>query len=138
MLVIGFLCVSLGKSTVYVLEEYTTEEQRSVVFLWAKGPNANDIHKEMFPGYGRKCLWRKAVADDEEVETDVRKWLRQPLEDLYAAGFDALVKRWDKCINVGGGYVKKYHKFYVLYPSVTYLLTDPVQLAPQMSCTSAI
>jgi hypothetical protein len=23
-------------------------------------------------------------------------------EDLHAAGFDALVKRWDKCINVGG------------------------------------
>jgi hypothetical protein len=30
-----------------VLEEYTTEEQRSVVlfFLWAKGLNAKDIHK---------------------------------------------------------------------------------------------
>jgi hypothetical protein len=26
---------------------------------------------------------------------------------LYAAGFDALVKRWNKCINVGGGYVEK-------------------------------
>jgi hypothetical protein len=32
-----------------VLEEYTTEEKRSVVrFLWAKGLNARDIHKEMF------------------------------------------------------------------------------------------
>jgi hypothetical protein len=28
-------------------------------------------------------------------------------KDLYAAGFDTMVKRWDKCINVGGGYVKK-------------------------------
>jgi hypothetical protein len=27
--------------------------------------------------------------------------------DLYAAGFDGLVKQWDKCINVGGGYVEK-------------------------------
>jgi hypothetical protein len=27
--------------------------------------------------------------------------------DFHAAGFDALVKRWDKCINVGGGYVEK-------------------------------
>jgi hypothetical protein len=35
-----------------VLEEYTTEEQLSVVhFLWAKGPNAKDIHEEMFPVY---------------------------------------------------------------------------------------
>jgi hypothetical protein len=45
-----------------VLDVCTTEEQRSVVrFLWAKGPNTNNIHKEMFPVYGRKCLSRKAV-----------------------------------------------------------------------------
>jgi hypothetical protein len=31
-----------------VLEASTTEEQRSVVrFLWVKGLNAEDIHKEM-------------------------------------------------------------------------------------------
>jgi hypothetical protein len=42
--------------------EYITEEQRSVVrFLWAKGPNAKDIHKEKIPVYGGKCLSRKAV-----------------------------------------------------------------------------
>jgi hypothetical protein len=42
-----------------VLEEYTTEEQRSVVcFLWAKGRNAKDIQKEMFPISGEKCLSR--------------------------------------------------------------------------------
>jgi hypothetical protein len=35
----------------------------------------------------------------------VRKWLRQQSKDLYAAGFDVLVKLWDKCISVGGGYV---------------------------------
>jgi hypothetical protein len=47
---------------VTVLEEYTTEEQNSVVrFLWAKGLNAKDIHKEMFPVYGGKCLSRKAI-----------------------------------------------------------------------------
>jgi hypothetical protein len=45
-----------------VLEEGTTEEQRSVVrFLWAKGLNAKDIHKETFPVYGGKCLPRKVV-----------------------------------------------------------------------------
>jgi hypothetical protein len=44
-----------------VLEEYTTEEQRSVVrFLWAKGLNAKDIHKEIFHLYGEMCLSRKA------------------------------------------------------------------------------
>jgi hypothetical protein len=40
-----------------VLEECTTEEQRCFAsFLWAKGLNAKDIHKEMFPVYGEKCL----------------------------------------------------------------------------------
>jgi hypothetical protein len=29
--------------------------------LWAKGLNGKDIHKEMFPVYGGKCLSRKAV-----------------------------------------------------------------------------
>jgi hypothetical protein len=97
--VIGFLCVSLGSSTVqlhdsigtftiifhnnkvsvadahtYVqrlvlvvkmatlLEEYTTEMEHPVVCsLWTKKLNAKDIHKEMFPVYGGKCLSRKAV-----------------------------------------------------------------------------
>jgi hypothetical protein len=59
-----------------------------VRFLWVKGLNAKDIHKEMFPVYGGMCLSRKAVhncvekhgkrfADDEEIETEVLKWLRQ-------------------------------------------------------------
>jgi hypothetical protein len=68
----------------------------------------------MFPVYGGEC---KAVHNlnekcgrrfaDEEVETEVRKWLRQQSKDLYAVGFGSLVKRWDMCINVGGGYVEK-------------------------------
>jgi hypothetical protein len=58
-------------------------------------------------------------------------------KDFYAAGFDTLVKRWDKSFNVGWGYVEKqmffyrpsfeYRMFYVLRPFVTYLLT--------LSCT---
>jgi hypothetical protein len=43
----------------------------------------------------------RLLADDEEVETEVLKWLRQQSKDFNAAGFDALVKRWDKCISVG-------------------------------------
>jgi hypothetical protein len=69
----------------------------------------------MFPVYGGKCLSRKPVHvweekrgrcffDDEEVETEVEKRPRQQSKDL---GFDALVKRWDNCSNVGGGYVEK-------------------------------
>jgi hypothetical protein len=86
MEVIGFLCVSLGSSTVQLHDSlgtrraracseagfgsqngdracgYTTEERRSVVlFLWAKGLSATDIHKEMFPVYRGKYLSRKVV-----------------------------------------------------------------------------
>jgi hypothetical protein len=43
----------------------------------------------------------KCFADDEEVETELRKWLRQQSKEFDPAGFDALAKQWDKCINVG-------------------------------------
>jgi hypothetical protein len=49
-------------------------------------------------------LGGKHFADDEKVELEVRKWLRQQSKDFYAAGFNALVKRWDKCVNAGGGH----------------------------------
>jgi hypothetical protein len=86
--------------------------------LWAKELSAKDIHKEMFPVYGGKCLSRRTVHNwvekfsqghsrVEDDEAEVRKWLRQQSEHFYGAGFDALVKLWDKTINVGGGYVKK-------------------------------
>jgi hypothetical protein len=39
-----------------VLEEYTNEEQRFFVFLWAKGLIAKYIHNERFPVYGGKYL----------------------------------------------------------------------------------
>jgi hypothetical protein len=49
----------------------------------------------------------KDVRKSQMMPDQVRKWLRQQLKDFFAAGFDALVKRWDKCISVGGGYVEK-------------------------------
>jgi hypothetical protein len=92
-----------------VLEECNAEEQPSFVrFLWTKEPNAKDVHKEMFPLYGVKCLSRKAAhswaekhgklfADDEEVETELRNWLRQQSEDFYAARFDPLIGQLYQC-----------------------------------------
>jgi hypothetical protein len=38
---------------------------------------------------------------------EVQRWLRQQSKDVYAVGLDALVKRQDKYINVGGEYVEK-------------------------------
>jgi hypothetical protein len=69
--------------------DWTTQEQRSsVCFFMSKRLNANYIHEEMVHVYGGKCLLCKAVHNwiekrgiyfvyDEEVETEVRKWLRQ-------------------------------------------------------------
>jgi hypothetical protein len=102
-----------------VLEENTTEEQHSLVrFLWTKVISEKDIHKVMFPVYGGKFLSRKAVHKLVEkfsrgrpnVEDDARpgaEVAETTLKNFYAGGYDALVKRWDKCINVGGGYVEK-------------------------------
>jgi hypothetical protein len=74
-----------------VLEACITVEQRSMVhFVGTKDINAKDIHKEIFPVYGgsicrlkrltggsRNCHFcGKSFADDEKIETEVRKWLR--------------------------------------------------------------
>jgi hypothetical protein len=89
-----------------------------VFFFCGQRTQAKDTHKEMFPVYGGKCLSSKAVhnwkgnllKDDRKSQMmpdQVRNWLRQQPEDFYAAGFDELAKRWDKCFNIGGGYVEK-------------------------------
>jgi hypothetical protein len=128
-----------------VLEECTIEEQRSVVrFLWGTGLNAQIIHKEYFLfTVGNVCRVRrlttgsrnflKGFRKSQMMPDQVRRWLRKQSKDLYSAGFNALVKRWDKCNSVSGGYVEKYmfffrfehHMFYVLYHFVIYLLTLP-------------
>jgi hypothetical protein len=72
------------------------------------------IFINIFSVYGEKCLLRKAFhnrvekrdksfADDEEVELSGC----DNSQNFYAADFDALVKRWDERVNVGGGYDEK-------------------------------
>jgi hypothetical protein len=104
---------------VTVLEDCTTREQSSLVqFLQEKGVSSRKIHKEMFLVYGGSVFrvkWfrtgsrnsLKDVRKSQILPDQVRKWLRQQSKDLYVAGFDALVKQWDMCINVDGGYVEK-------------------------------
>jgi stage V sporulation protein SpoVS len=100
------------------------------------------IHKELFPVYGGKCLSRKTVRNwTEKFSKNVRKSQMVPAQvallrlrqkqDFCAVGFDALVKQWNKCINVGRGYVEKC-KFsqvgisHVLrFISICDLFTDP-------------
>jgi hypothetical protein len=149
--VISFLCVSLGNSTVQLhdslgnrracacshagfvvkmvtmLEGCTTEEQSSVVlFLCGQ--------KTRCKRYGGKCSSHKAVHNWVVNVSLMRKgwnggaevgWDNSP-RDFYVAGFDALVKVWDKCINAGWTVCQKllfvsmfwYHMFYVSHPFV--------------------
>jgi hypothetical protein len=45
--------------------------------------------------------------DDEAVEREVTAWFQQQPKEVYAAGFQRLGKRWDKCLNVQRDYVEK-------------------------------
>jgi hypothetical protein len=72
-----------------VLEERIIQEHRSVVrFLWAKGLNAMDIHKDIFPAYCGKCLSHKAVQTfvaniSLMTKRLKRKWLRQQSKTYF-------------------------------------------------------
>jgi hypothetical protein len=100
---------------VTVLEKFIIKEQRSVVSFCGQKNSMQkiSIKKCFLFMVGSVCHVKqfttggKRFADDEEVEMEVWKWLRQQSKNFCAAGFDALVKQWDKCINVGGGYVEK-------------------------------
>jgi hypothetical protein len=103
--------------TATMLEECITEERRSFVLFFfffggQKNPKQRIFMKKRFLfKVGIICHVKQFTTGwqfaDEEVETEVQKWLRQQSKHLFVVGFDALVKRWDKCINVGGGYVVK-------------------------------
>jgi hypothetical protein len=41
------------------------------------------------------------------MEREVTAWFRQQRKELHAAGFQVLVKRWDKCLDVQGVYDEK-------------------------------
>ena len=79
---------------------------------------AKDIHKEMLSMYGEHCLSRQAVHNwvqkFSEGRTSIKDKHRagRPVEIatpemFFGAGFQGLVKRWDKCLNLYGDYVEK-------------------------------
>jgi hypothetical protein len=102
-----------------VLEAYTNEKQRSVMsFCGQRDSMPNIFIKKCFlftMGSFCRVKWfttgsRNSLEDvrkPQMMPVLVRKWLRQQSKYFFAADFDALVKRWDKCISVGGGYAEK-------------------------------
>jgi hypothetical protein len=129
-----------------VFEDSNIEEQRSVLlFLWTEGLSAKDIHKEMFPVYGGKCVSRKAVhswvekfsqglskvADytlpsAEMDETTVKRLLCCGFRRTGKAMGQVYRCWWRICREISVSFSSfEYHMLYVVYPFVTYLLTLP-------------
>jgi hypothetical protein len=82
----------------------------SLQLLLCYADEGEDMLTELLLGTNHGCITSKLAGKrfaDEEVETEVRKWLKQQLKHFYVAGFDAPVKLWYNCINVGRGYVEK-------------------------------
>jgi hypothetical protein len=97
-----------------VFEECSTEERFCVqddsmqmifvnkCFLFTVG---RVCRVKRFTSRSRNSL--KGVRKFQMMPDQVRKWLRQQSNDFYVAGFEALLKRWDKFFNVGRRYVEK-------------------------------
>jgi hypothetical protein len=72
-------------------------------FLFMVG---NVCHVKLFTTGSRNSL--KDIQKSQQVALlRLCEKLRQQSQDSCAVGFDTLVKQWDKCISVGGGYVEK-------------------------------
>jgi hypothetical protein len=55
----------------------------------------------------REIVQETNFSTDDEVKQAVLGWFSHTDKSFYAETFQALVKRWDKCINVPGEYVEK-------------------------------
>ena len=55
----------------------------------------------------KQRLLGEPFPDDDTVERAVCAWFQQQPQEFYTAGFQGLVKRWDKCLNLYGDYVEK-------------------------------
>jgi hypothetical protein len=114
MNVIGFLCVSLGSSTVHLHDSIGSRRActcseagissqngdrawgvyyRCVVrFLWAKGLKSKDIHKEMFTVYGGKCLSVKRLTTESRNVAKVS--LMKSLKRRGGSGWESSQKNF--------------------------------------------
>jgi hypothetical protein len=100
-----------------------------VSFLGAKGLNVKDIHKEMFPAYGGKCLCNKAVQNWVEKFSQGRS--KVAVKRLLCYGFRRTGKAMGQvyqCREINVLSMFEYHMFHFSYQFVTYLLSIPIYL----------
>jgi hypothetical protein len=118
---------------VKVLEDCTTEEQPSAVhFQWKKKDLMQNIFiKKCFLfKYGSVCrakvsqLGGKLFSDDEEVQTEVRNWLRQQSRKSFlCSGFRRSGRAmrqvyqcwWRLCRQINVSFIFEYHIFFTFY-----------------------
>ena len=55
----------------------------------------------------KKWLAMQRFEDDEELKAGVNEWLKSQAADFYDEGFQKLVNRYDKCLNLNGDYMEK-------------------------------
>jgi histone-lysine N-methyltransferase SETMAR len=55
----------------------------------------------------KDAIGGKTFEDDEEVISDVKRWLRQKPAEWYREGIQTLTSRWRKAIDLGGDYTEK-------------------------------
>jgi hypothetical protein len=55
----------------------------------------------------KHAIREKRFEDDEEVITEVKRWLRQRPAEWYREGTQALASRWRKAKDLEGDYVEK-------------------------------
>jgi hypothetical protein len=53
------------------------------------------------------AIHRNKFEDDEEVISEVKRWLRQRPAEWYREGIQALTSRWHKALHSEGDYVEK-------------------------------
>jgi hypothetical protein len=55
----------------------------------------------------KDAICGKKFEDDEEVISEVKRWLRQRPVEWHHEGIQALTSRWHKSIDLEGDYVEK-------------------------------
>jgi hypothetical protein len=83
---------------------------RRAVFVGKRYPQRNAAHVSehcLSSSPLKQHLSGERFPDDDVVERAVCMWFRQQPQEFYATGYQGLVKRWDKCLNLCGDYIEK-------------------------------
>jgi histone-lysine N-methyltransferase SETMAR len=86
--------------------EAITKLQWSVLLHPPYSPDLTPSNYHLFSPF-KDAIHGKKFVDDEDVISEVKRWLRQRLTEWYHEGIQALTSRWPKAIDLEGDYVEK-------------------------------